>query len=255
MDSTRPSTVTRSAAAAAIALSLSAPLHGQVALRLAPSEGQVSHYVIESETSMSGAVMSTERIYRTETIARATGGEIEIRAVIDSASSTSAIPGAQTPDFSGMGYTFTVDGRSRVTGLTDAGTLSPEAEAVIRAMLGSSFFELPEGDVSPGDSWAGQVTTEIPAGMGGTLTMETDVTYTLAGLDGDLAEISLDGTVTMSGSPGGMPVDGTGDVSGTAIFDTNLSRLHSHESVMNVDVDGGGMSMSMQTRTTRSLVP
>ncbi|MDE2944766.1 MAG: DUF6263 family protein [Gemmatimonadota bacterium] len=174
--------------------------------------------------------------------------------MIDSSAVTEAMPGASGPDLSGMSYTFGMDPRARVTGLTDAGTLTADAEVAISALLRSSFFELPEGEVSPGDSWSGQVTTEIPAGMGGTMTMETDVTYTLANLDGDLAEISLDGTVTMSGSAGGMTMDGTGSVSGTATFDTGRSRLDSHDSVLNVDINAGGMAVSMRTTTTRRII-
>lgn len=254
MNQTRMRAVIRSAAGAALAVGCAAPLHGQTLLRMTPAEGQVSRYVVEAETSMAGAVMSTQSVYRTETIASVMGDAIEVQAVIDSSTATSAMPGPVAPDLSGMSYTFGVDPRARVTGLTDAGTLSTEAEGAVRAMLGSSFFELPEGEVSPGDSWSGQVTTEVPAGMGATMTMETDVTYTLAGLDGDLAEISLEGTVTMSGSASGMTMDGTGSVSGTAIFDTGRSRLDSHESVLDLDINAGGMAMSMQTTTTRSII-
>lgn len=246
----------RGTALAVMAVVYAAPVYGQATtLRLMPTEGQVSRYVIESETSMAGAVMSTQQIYRTETIASVAGDAIEIQAVVDSSTSTEAMPGMGGPDLSGMSYTFGVDARHRVSGLTDAGTLSPEEETAVGAMLGSSFFELPEGEVSPGDSWSGQVTTEVPAAGGGTLTMETDIRYTLVSLDGALAEISLEGTITMSGNAGGMPLDGTGGVSGSAVFDTGRSRLHSHESVMTVDISAGGMPMSMQTSTTRGLIP
>ena len=121
-------------------------------------------------------------------------------------------------------------------------------------MLGSSFFELPESEVSPGDSWTGEAETEIPVAMGATLRMETDVTYTLVGLDGDLAEISLDGAVTLSGDGAATQLSGTGGVSGTALYHTGLSRLHSHESVLNLDI-AGVVPISMQTITTRRLVP
>ncbi|WP_419163665.1 DUF6263 family protein [Candidatus Palauibacter sp.] len=246
---------TRSATVAALTLVFAAPLLGQATLlRVAPAEGSVSQYVIESETSMAGAVMSTTQIYRTETIASAAGDVIEIQAVIDSSTATAAIPGAATPDLSGMSYTFGMDVRGRARGLTDVGTLSPEAETAMRVMLAASFFELPEGEASPGDSWSGQATTEMPTAMGGTMTMETDITYTLVGLEGDLAEISLEGTVTMSGNAGGMMIDGTGGVSGTAIFDPDRSRLQSHDSVMDVDINAGGMATTMQTSTAIRLL-
>ena len=246
----------RSTAVAAVAVLCAAPVCGQATtLRLMPAEGQVSQYVIEAETSVAGSVMSTQKIYRTETVASVAGDVIEIQAVVDSFTATEAMPGMGGPDLSGMSFTFGVDARYRVSGLTDAGTLSPEAEAGVSAMLGSSFFELPEGEVSPGDSWSGQVTTEIPAAGGGTLTTETEMTYTLVSVVGDLAEISLEGTLSMSGNAGGMQMDGTGGVSGTAVFDAGRSRLQSHESVMTVDLSVGGMPMSMQTSTTRGIIP
>lgn len=256
MNSTRLKATIRSAAVTAIALGCAAPVHGQAALlRMMPAEGQVSRYIIESETSMAGAVMSTQRIYRTETVASAMSDAIRIQAVIDSSTATEAMPGAGGPDLSGMSYTFGMDARARVTGLTDAGTLSPDMEAAVNAMLGSNFFELPEGEVSPGDSWSGQVTTEIPAGMGAMLTMETDITYTLVGFEGDLAEISLEGTVTMSGSAGGMAIDGSGTASGTAIFDAGSSRLQGHNSLTSLNLAMGGMPASMTMSTTRELIP
>ncbi|WP_419859509.1 DUF6263 family protein [Candidatus Palauibacter sp.] len=254
MNQTRMKASILSAAGAALAVGCAAPLHGQTLLRMTPAEGQVSRYVVEAETSMAGTVMSTQSLYRTETIASVRGDAIEVQAVVDSSAVTEAMPGAGGPDLSGMSYAFSMDPRARVTGLTDAGTLSAATEPAVRAMLGTSFFELPEGEVSPGDSWSGQVTTEIPAGMGGTMTMETDVTYTFAGLDGDRAKISLEGTVTMSGSAAGMTMDGTGSVSGTAIFDTGRSRLDSHDSVLDVNINAGGMAMSMQTTTTRNII-
>ena len=252
----RISAIVRNTSMAAMAAFCAAPLYGQVTtLRLMPAEGQVSRYVIEAETSVAGSVMATQKIYRTETVSSVAGDVIEIRAVVDSSTSTEAMPGMGGPDLSGMSYTFGVDTRHRVSGLTDAGTLSPDEQAAVNAMLGSSFFELPEGEVSPGDSWSGQVTTELPAAGGAVLTMETAITYTLVSVEGDLAEISLEGTLTMSGNAGGMPMDGTGEVGGTAVFDAGRSRLQSHESVMTVDISAGGMPMSMQTSTTRGLIP
>ncbi len=246
---------TRTAAVAALAMGYAAPLCGQTTvLRLMPAEGQVSRYLIDSETSMAGMIVSTSTRYQTETVVRAADDVIEIRTVVDSTAMTAAMPGAGGPDLSGMSYTFAMNPRARVTALTDAGTLSPEAEAVVSAMMRGSFFELPGGEVSPGDSWSGQTTTEIPAGLGGTMTMETDVAYTLVGLDGDLAEISLEGTVTMSGTTGGMPVEGSGPVSGTAIFDVGGSRLQGHDSVINLDLTVSGMPAAMTTSTTLELI-
>lgn len=255
MNQRRISALTRAAAVAALTLGYAAPLLGQATLRVMPADGQVSRYLIGSESSMAGTTLSTSKRYETETVVSAAGDVIEIRTVVDSTTMTEAMPGAGGPDLAGMSYTFAMDPRARVTGLTDAGTLTPEAEIAVSATLETRFFELPEGEVSPGDSWSGQTSAEIPAGMGSTMTMETDIAYTLVGLDGDLAEISLEGTVTMSGNPGGMSIEGSGTVSGTAIFDTGGSRLQGHDSVINMDLTMGGMPASMTTSTTLELIP
>lgn len=248
--------MTRAAAVAALALGYAAPLYGQAtALRVMPTAGQVSRYLIGSETSMAGTTMSTSTRYQTETVVSAAGDVIEIRTVVDSTTMTEAMPGAGGPDLSGMSFTFAMDPRARATGLTDAGTLTPEAEAAVSATLATRFFELPEGEVSPGDSWSGQTSAEVPAGMGSTMTMETDIAYTLVGVDGEVAEISLEGTVTMSGDAGGMSLEGSGTVSGTAIFDTGSSRLQGHDSVINLNLTMGGMPASMMTSTTLELIP
>ena len=238
------------------ALVCAAPLSAQATLlRMTPTEGQVSRYVIASETSMAGTVMSTSTLYQTETIVSASGDVIETRVAIDSTAMTEAMPGTGGPDLSGASFTFGGDTRARATGLTDAGTLTPESEAAVTAMLGGSFFELPEREVSPGDAWSGMTTTELPAGMGGSMEMTTDITYTLVGLEGDLAEISIEGTVTMSGSAGGMSIEGSGTVSGTAVFDTGNSRLPSQDSLLSLDLTMGGMPASMTISATRELIP
>ncbi len=243
-------------AVAALALGYSPPLDGQATvLRAMPAEGQVSRYLIGSETSMAGTTMSTSKRYQTETVISAADDVIEIRTVVDSTTMTEAVPGAGGPDLSGMSYTFAMDPRARPTGLTDVGTLTAEAETAVAATLAITFFELPEGEVSPGDSWSGQTSAEVPAGMGSTMTMETDIAYTLVGVDGDRAEISLEGTVTMSGNAGGMSLEGSGTVSGTAIFDTGSSRLQGHDSVITLNLTAGGMPASMMTSTTLELIP
>lgn len=256
MNPTRMSATIRSAALAAITLSLAAPLYGQVTLRMMPAEGQVSRYIIGAETSMAGAVTSTTRLYQTETVVNVTADAFEVHTMVDSTAITAAMPGMGGPDLSGTSYAFGMDTRGRVTGLTEAGTLTPELEATISATLGINLFELPEGEVSPGDSWPGQVAAEVPAGMGSTLDLTMEITYTLTSIDGDLAQVSIEGTTAMSGNVGGMAMQGSGTVDGTAVFDTAASRLRHHESVMSLDLTMSGMpSGTMTTNTTRELVP
>ena len=252
----------RTLAATVPLLMLAAPLQGQTTLlRMTPAEGLVSQYVLGTETYMSNPMMppsdgptATAQAYQTETVVGVAADAIEILTSIDS-TTTTGMPGASGPDLSGMSYTVGMDGRGRTTGLVDAGTLTPAAEEYVAGTLGLTFFELPEAEVGPGDTWSSQSSVETPGAMGSSMTMEWDLTYTLTGLEGDRAEISLEGTVSMSGSGGGMPMGGSGTLTGTAVFDAGMGRLTSHETAVDLEINAGGMAISMEQKSTRTLVP
>lgn len=252
----------RAMAGAVPLLVFAVPLLGQsVLLRMTPAEGLVSRYMVASESHVSSPMMppsdgpiSSAMQYQTETVVSADDDAIEILTAVDSMTMT-GMPGAGLPDLSGMSYTVSVDARGRNGALADAGTLTPVAEEAIRASVGASFFELPEGEVEPGDAWSAQGTVDVPAGMGGTMEMAWDLTFTLAGMEGDVADITIEGTVTMSGMGGGVAMEGSGTVSGSAVFDAGMGRLRTHETTSELEINAGGMALSMTQNATRTLLP
>ena len=111
--------VLRGVGAATIALAFALPVSGQTLLRLDPPEGQVSRYVYSMELNMANPMMPTSgpalsvRADQTLTILGATDEGIRARVAIDSAATTSAIPGAVLPDLSGTSLTVEMDPRGR----------------------------------------------------------------------------------------------------------------------------------------------
>ena len=236
--------------ATAAILVLAAPLAGQATLlHLEPAEGQVSRYVTGFEVSIAGTVIEAAQQYHTETVAAAAAGVIETRMAIDStAVRIAGLTDRLLSDLSGMGYTIMHDKRARPWGVTDAGTLTPEAAEFAEFMLRASYWELPGESVSPGNTWTGEASTGFPGGGG----MASEVTYTFVGIEGDLAEISIDGRVNLSGNAG---MEGSGTVEGTAIFDTGESRLHSLDIVLDLNLMSDVTSIPLLWKTTRELLP
>jgi len=243
--------IRRAAGAATLALAVVMPLHGQsVLLRMNPEEGLVSRYVVGSETFMDNPMMSSEgpittsELFQTSTVLSVVGDVVEMRTVTDSSHVTSAMPGAGPPEMDGMAYTVKMDTRGRVIELADVGELPPEVQQMISQMGGGGFFQLPEDPVSPGDSWTSDMDLDLPTG-GGAMELDMNITYTLVSVDGDLASVSFAGPITMSGTVGGMPVDGSGDLSGTVVFDVAKGRVQSTDSQMS----------GMDTTNTMHLIP
>lgn len=254
----------RAAGAATLALAVVLPLHGQsVLLRMNPDEGLVSRYVVGSEVFMDNPMMpsdgpiSTTEMFQTQTVLSVVGDIVEMRTVIDSSTITSGMPGmpAGMPDMDGMASTIKIDTRGRVIELSDVGELPPEAQQMISQLGGGGFFQLPEDPVGPGDTWIGNLDLDLPAGMGGSMTLDMNITYTLVSIDGDLASVSFAGPITMSGSAQGMTMDGTGDLSGTAVFDVAKGRVQDTDSQMGLDLSVAGMTMAMETNNTMHLIP
>lgn len=251
------------AGAAALAFALATPLFAQsVLLRLNPAEGLVSRYVVSTETYMDNPMISldgplmTAEMFQTHTVLSVAGDVVELRTVTDSTNVTSAMPGAPIPDLDGTAYTIKFDSRGRIVEMTDIGDLSPESQAMVEQIGGAGFgVQLPEDAVSPGDTWTANINLDVPAGMGSSMALDMDITYTLVSVDGDLAKVSFEGPITMSGGAGGMTMDGTGGLSGTVVLDVAKGRVQDTESQMSLDISVAGMTMSMDTNNTMRLIP
>lgn len=250
--------------AAALAMVFATPLFGQsVLLRMNPAEGLITKYVIGTETYMDSPMIPTDgpvattEMHQTQTILSVDGDVVEVQTTVESMDVTSAMPGADAgvPDMDGSTYTIKMDTRGRLVELSDMGDLPAEAEPMVSQMAGGSFFQLPEEEVSPGDTWSAGLDMDLPAGGGGSMTLDMELTYTLVSVDGDLASVSFEGPITMTGSAQGMTMDGTGGMSGTAVFDVGKGRIDSTESEMSIDMNVMGMTMGMSTMNTMTIVP
>lgn len=251
----------RAAAAATLALAVGLPVCGQsVLLRMTPAEGMVSRYVMGMETRMEAPMMPSDQpfmvgqIYQTQTITGVEGDVFEVQMVTDSANiETPAMPmmQGQMPDMTGQVQTMKMDARGRVVEMSGE-DLPPEAEQMMGAMGGNGFgMELPEEPIGVGDSWSAKVEMNMP-GPSGEMTMEMNVTYTLVGVDGDVANISYEGPIVMSGEGAGMEASGT--VMGSIAFDTERSRIESSETQVSIDMNLSGMTMGMNQSVTMKLV-
>lgn len=253
----------RGAALATVLLTAAAPLQGQsVLLRLAPQEGLVSRYVLEMENYMSAPMMSSDQpmmvgeIYTTQTVVGVEGDVVEYRVVTDSADIRSpAMPGMaqQMPDLTGQVQMMKMDTRGRLVEIPGADTLSAEAQQIMTRMNGFGL-ELPENEVSPGDTWTANIQTDTPAGPNGRVNMTMDITYTLVSVSGDMATIEFEGPLTMSGSQAGMTMDGSGSMSGTMVFDVARGRLASTDTQMEFDMGMQGMTMTMSQTMNMQLL-
>lgn len=253
----------RSAALATALLALAVPARGQsVLLRLAPDEGLVSRYVLEMENYMNAPMMSSDQpmmvgeIHTTQTVVGVEGDVVEYRVVTDSADMRSpAMPmmDQQMPDLTGQVQTMKMDTRGRLVEIPGADTLSAETRQIMSRMNGFGL-ELPENEVSPGDTWTATIETDQPAGAGGAMNMRMDITYTLTSVSGDLATIDFEGPLTMSGSQGGMAMDGSGTMSGTMVFDVARGRLASTDTQMEFDMGMQGMTMTMSQTMNMRLI-
>ncbi len=256
------STKLRTAAGAAtLAIVLAAPLYGQsVLLRMNPAEGLVSRYQVGTETYMDSPMtnsdepIATFEMFQTQTVLSVAGDVVELRTVTDSTNVLSMM-GAALPDLDGTAYTIKIDSRGRIVELTDMGDLPPESQALVEQIGGAGFgVQLPEDPVSPGDSWTADMDLDLPAGGGGSMALEMEITYTLVSVDGDLAHVTFEGPIVMSGNASGMSMDGAGGLSGTMVFDIGKGRVQETAGQMSLDLNVAGMTMSMDTNNTMRLI-
>ena len=252
--------IPRGVGAATIALAFALPVSGQTLLRLDPPEGQVSRYVYSMELNMENPMMPTSgpamtlRAHQTQTILGATDEGIRTRVAIDSAATTSAIPGVVLPDLSGTSLTVEMDPRGRLMNVApDEPVGSPAGEVAQEFLEGANFFWLPEAGVAAGDSWTDAV--PVPISMGGPAqTTEVEFTYTVTSLGDGQATITFAGPVEATLDMGGMPAGISGELNGSMVVDLAAGRYVRQESMMTLEMAIGGMAMPMETTTTLELV-
>lgn len=256
--------------AAGMALSLLSPLtltaqgpQAPVLLRLAPLEGQVSRYALSVETEVdspmtpSSGPLMTLRIQQTQTVLGVEDEMVRYRTTIDSTTATSAMPGMDIPDLSGSAFTVEFDTRGRMLGVTSTEGL-PEVAGLGPESLfqQSTFFVLPEQEVSPGDSWTQDAPLSLPMGpTGGSTSMEVVTTYTFVSLEGSLATLSFEGPFNLDADAAGMGMTGSGTITGMMMLDLAEGRFVSQSSRTSLDMNMAGMSVTSTTTTTTDLIP
>ena len=157
--------------------------------------------------------------------------------------------GQTIPDIAGQSQTMKMDTRGRMI------ELMPSASEGLGLGAGTWFtLELPENPVSPGESWDTSINVDVPTGVGVTMTLDMNITYTLVSVSGHIASIDFVGPITMAGSAQGMVMDGTGDLSGTMMFDVGGRRLERSETIINLDMSTAGMMMAMNQSVTMQLL-
>ena len=256
--------IRRAAVAAALSLTLGAPLSGQsVLLRMSTEEGLTSRYEMGMEMYMESPMMATEdpvmtgTIYQTQKVVGVEGDVIEIEMVTDSADiATPGMPMAQgqIPDMTGQTTRMKMDTRGRIVELTDVEDLPAEAQHMAGQFGGNGFgMELPEGEVSPGDTWSADLDMDMGMGAGTMeMNMSMQVAYTLVSVVDGIATITYEGPLTVTSAMG---LNGTGAVSGTVDFDVERGRLRTSDTQVSLDMNAQGMAMSMDQSITMRLLP
>lgn len=249
-------------AAAMLALASPPSLSAQATLlRMNPPEGQVSRYTFSMEATMENPMMpSTDPVFtfrghQTQTVVSATDGVIRVRATLDSVAVTSAMGADQMPDLTGSVFTTEMDARGRVLRVIDTEGLPDDGALMLGEMFENpNYMLLPEGPVAPGDTWINAGTVGLPLGDAA-MDTSSEFSFTFESLEGDLATLAFEGPMEVSLDMGGMGVEASGTMSGSVVIDLEAGRYHSQEMRMKVDMNAGGMAMSMETVTTLTLVP
>jgi len=236
-----------------------------VLLRLAPAEGQVSRYSLAVETEMDNPMMPssgplmTMRLLQTQTVLGVEDEVIRYRTTIDSSTMTVAMPVPGTgvlPDLSGSSFTAQFNTRGGMLGLTNAEGLPEVAGFSLESLYReSSYFVLPEEEVSPGASWTADAPMNLPMSPAGSASAEAVMTYTFVSLEGSFATLSFESPIEMEMDMAGMAVAATGIMTGTMVVDLGEGRFHSQSSQTSLDMDMGAMTMKMISTMTMELLP
>lgn len=236
-----------------------------VLLRMAPEEGLVSRYRMTMESHMDSPMMpSSDEPFMlmestsTQTVTAVEGDVRGYTVVMDSASvETPAMPtlAQNMPEMAGQEHTMRMDVRGRIVGWDMNESAPPQAREMMSRMAGRGFgMELPEGPVSPGDTWTGTQEFDISGVSGQSMTMTIDLTYTLDSVDGDVAAFSYTGPMTMGAAGGGGAMQASGQMSGTMRLDVGVGRILGSDMQMSMEMSVQGQSIEIDQTMSMALI-
>lgn len=244
-----------------------------VLLRLAPAQGLVSRYVMDLEVRLRSAAIPlinpdrpvlTGRVYSTQVVTAVDGEVRTYRMVTDSMRMQSpAMPtlAQNIPDTDGVSQSLRMDTRGRIVEIEfEDETVAPEVKEAIsqvQSVLGGMGMELPENPVRQGESWVARQEIELPGGLGGTMSMQLELTYLLERIElragAQYAVLRLHGPMTMSAvQEQQVQIAASGTMEGTIVLDVSAGRLARYDGTVAMDVEAGA-GMTLKTTQTMSL--
>jgi hypothetical protein len=218
-----------------------------VLLRLSPSDGLVSEYLVTSSfwlvsdiipQANSDAPFMHQEGRVIQTVNASDGNSITIRTVVESSNiRLSGALGVAPPDITGMAVSVTMDTRGQVlNSAVDPATVPPSLrgfEEQVRQLVAGMSVNLPEEPIAVGSSWSSTL-DETVSGPVGPMVAHNVGRYTLRSIDQiggrRVATIVLEGTLSQrtdreSGPPALMSVDLTGTATGEFQIDLDLGRI------------------------------
>lgn len=233
----------------------------QTLLRIAPPQGQVSHYRIETRTAISmteGSIDANAVMQMTATVTAATGDERTIATVVDSFRIESpGLPMPPMPNIVGSSTTIRMTTQGRVLETTYSNASLTQAFGGMTGPAGQSFpagMTLPEGPVAVGHQWDDSSTIDTDGGPMGTVHVVTRTHYTFERLDrrsgARIAVIGIAGTVSQANAM--MTSEGT--MTGSMEFDLDAGRWVSNRMAIDMQMDAGGQDAAMSIEMVGRLV-
>lgn len=233
----------------------------QVTLRLAPPQGQVSRYRVETSTAidmMQGSVNATSILVMTATVTAAAGDERTIRTVIDSFRiEAPGMPMPPVPELVGSSTTVRMTTRGQVLETTYSNDELTQAFGGMAGPAGQSFqagMTLPEGPVAVGHQWSDSNTVHTDGGGMGNVEVTTRAQYTLERVfqraGARIAVVAIRGTIAQNA--GMMTAEGT--MEGSMEFDLSAGRWVNNRMTVEMTMQAGGQDASMTIATNGRLV-